>query len=147
MDPQTIMFRLRWLGIKLLGGRNTALRELVVQAPPPLVAEMLGYSYQVAERHAELAAQQWSRYVTREKRMELRANHFPCRRYVTLLSMPMSKSDRRRVASVEGTPNGQMPTRDEPGCAARRPDVAVSQCLRLFLAGGESDHSRSYDIC
>jgi len=30
----------------------------------PLIAELLGYSYQVAHRHAEVAAQPWSRYVT-----------------------------------------------------------------------------------
>jgi hypothetical protein len=29
-----------------------------------LVAELLGYSYQVAHRHAEVAAQPWSRYST-----------------------------------------------------------------------------------
>jgi hypothetical protein len=34
-----------------------------VPALPPLVAELIGYSYQVAF-HAEVAAQPWSRYVT-----------------------------------------------------------------------------------
>jgi hypothetical protein len=38
------MTRLRGLGIDLLGARNTALQSLVVAAPPPLVAELLGYS-------------------------------------------------------------------------------------------------------
>jgi hypothetical protein len=41
------MKRLRNLGINLLGARNTALQSLVVEAPPPLVAELLGYSYNV----------------------------------------------------------------------------------------------------
>jgi hypothetical protein len=64
VDPQSIMMRLRWLGVELLGSRNTALQELVSEVPPPLVAEMLGYSYQVTQRHAEVAGTTWSRYVT-----------------------------------------------------------------------------------
>lgn len=64
LDPQSIMFRLRELGINLRGARNAALHKLVAEVPPPLVAELLGYSYQVAHRHAEIAAQPWSRYVT-----------------------------------------------------------------------------------
>jgi hypothetical protein len=64
LDPQSIMFRLRRLGIDLLGARNTALQSLVVEVPPPLVAELLGYSYKVTQRHAETASQPWARYVT-----------------------------------------------------------------------------------
>jgi hypothetical protein len=64
LDPQSIMHRLRDLGINLLGARNSALQNLVAEVPPPLVAELLGYSYQVTYRHAEIAAQPWSRYVT-----------------------------------------------------------------------------------
>jgi hypothetical protein len=63
LDPQTIMLRLRWLGINLFGARNSALGNLVAEVPPPVVAELLGYSDQVTQRHAELAAQPWSRYV------------------------------------------------------------------------------------
>ncbi|MGA9360630.1 MAG: recombinase XerD, partial [Mycobacterium sp.] len=62
LHPNTLMDRLRWLGIDLLGARNTALRELVTQVPPPVVAEMLGYSDQVVHRHANLIAQPWGRY-------------------------------------------------------------------------------------
>ena len=64
LDPQSIMMRLRKLGINLLGARNSAIQNLVAEVPPPLVAELLGYSYQVTQRHAEIAAQPWSRYVT-----------------------------------------------------------------------------------
>jgi hypothetical protein len=52
-------------GIDLLGARNTALQSLVVAAPSPLVAELLGYSYNTAQRYAEIAAQPWARYVTK----------------------------------------------------------------------------------
>ena len=62
LDPQSIMLRLRELGINLLGARNAAIQNLVAEVPPPLVAELLGYSYQVTHRHAEIAAQPWSQY-------------------------------------------------------------------------------------
>ncbi len=64
LDPQSIMLRLRKLGINLLGARNAAIQNLAAEVPPPLVAELLGYSYQVAHRHAEIAAQPWSQYAT-----------------------------------------------------------------------------------
>ncbi len=47
VDPQSIMKRLRDLGVNLLGARNSALQNLVAEVPPPLVAELLGYSHQV----------------------------------------------------------------------------------------------------
>lgn len=58
------MHRLRGLGVNLLGSRNTALQELVSEVPAPLVAEMLGYSYQVTQQHAEEAGNAWAKYVT-----------------------------------------------------------------------------------
>ena len=64
LEAQHVMKRLRALGVNLLGARNSAIQNLVAEVPPPLVAELLGYSYQVAHRHAEVAAQPWSRYVT-----------------------------------------------------------------------------------
>ena len=64
LDAQHIMKRLRALGVNLQGARNSAIQNLVAEVPPPLVAQLLGYSYQVAHRHAEVAAQPWSRYVT-----------------------------------------------------------------------------------
>jgi hypothetical protein len=66
IDPQSIMHRLRALGVNLLGARNSALQNLVAEVPPPLVAELLGYSCQVTQRHAEIAAQPWARYASAE---------------------------------------------------------------------------------
>jgi len=43
----------------------TRLRDESGEAPPPLVAELLGYSYNTTQRHAEIAAQPWARYVTK----------------------------------------------------------------------------------
>jgi hypothetical protein len=65
VDPQVIRERLERLGIDLLGARNTTLQSLVGAAPPPVVAELLGYSYATAQLHAEIAAQPWARYVTK----------------------------------------------------------------------------------
>ncbi|TDL07512.1 hypothetical protein EUA04_16545 [Mycolicibacterium obuense] len=59
------MMRLRALGINLQGARNTALQALVSEIPAPLVAEMLGYSDQVAQRHAAEAGNTWAEYVQR----------------------------------------------------------------------------------
>jgi hypothetical protein len=63
LHPDGIMKRLRGLGIDLQAARTSALRGLVAQAPPPVVAQMLGYSYQITEHHAREAATTYSRYV------------------------------------------------------------------------------------
>lgn len=65
LHPNTIMDRLRNLGVNLLGARNRAIGELVLVVPPPLVADALGYSNQVAYKHADSAAEPWSRYAHR----------------------------------------------------------------------------------
>jgi hypothetical protein len=65
IHPQTLVKRLRKLGINLLGARNAALRGLVTEIPAPLVAEMLGYSYQVTQKHAAETATSWSRYIAK----------------------------------------------------------------------------------
>lgn len=67
LHPNTIMLRLRALGINLLGARNTALDEHLSITPPSLVADALGYSYQVAFLHAEAAGEGWSRYVAQKE--------------------------------------------------------------------------------
>jgi hypothetical protein len=52
------------------GARNTALGEHRAVTPPPLVADALGYSYQVAFLHADAAGKPWSRYVDRRTEPE-----------------------------------------------------------------------------
>lgn len=64
LHPNTIMLRLRGLGIELLGSRNTARDEHLSVTPPPLVAKALGYSYQVAFLHADAAGEAWTRYAS-----------------------------------------------------------------------------------
>jgi hypothetical protein len=68
LQPNTIMARLRDLGIDLLGTRNTTLRDLVRRVPAPILATQLGYSHQVTQRHAELAAEPMSRYAAVKSR-------------------------------------------------------------------------------
>ena len=65
LHPNTVMDRLRALGVNLLGARNSALGELVLQCPPSLVADALGYSHHVAFLHAEKSAEPWARYASR----------------------------------------------------------------------------------
>lgn len=64
IHPNTLMERLREIGINLLGARNASLRALVTEVPAPIAAEMLGYSYQVTQKHAAATAEPWSRYAT-----------------------------------------------------------------------------------
>ncbi|OUM44446.1 site-specific recombinase [Arthrobacter agilis] len=52
LHADAMMGQLRALGINLNGARNTALRGLVQELPPTLVANALGYSYQVIHKHA-----------------------------------------------------------------------------------------------
>jgi hypothetical protein len=43
MHAQSVMRGLREIGINLQGARNSALRELVLEIPPAVVAEMFSY--------------------------------------------------------------------------------------------------------
>lgn len=60
------MDRLRGVGVNLLGARNRAHGELVLECPPSLVAEALGCSMQVAFLHADKAAEPCARYAGRQ---------------------------------------------------------------------------------
>ena len=62
MTPDTIERRLRLAGIPARSGRTAALRHLVLQAPAPVIAAMLGYGHQQAARIAAEAGSPWSRY-------------------------------------------------------------------------------------
>ncbi len=62
LTPATLRKRALGMGIDLLGARSGALRQLVLDCPPPVVADMLGYSYQAIDRHARRAGSPWSSY-------------------------------------------------------------------------------------
>jgi hypothetical protein len=60
LAAHSIVVALSNAGISVLGARNSALRNLVAEIPP-VVANLLGYSHNCTERHAQLAGQPWSR--------------------------------------------------------------------------------------
>lgn len=62
MHPTSIRARLRALGIPNLNGRSRALREMLLQAPPSVVAGMLGYASGRAETIAIEAGATYQRY-------------------------------------------------------------------------------------
>ncbi len=62
-----LMTRLRDAGVPLLAGRNNALRQLVLDMPPAVAAQALGYSPQVAEAHARNAGATWTSYAGSRK--------------------------------------------------------------------------------
>ncbi|MCI2421123.1 hypothetical protein MOQ72_27135 [Saccharopolyspora sp. K220] len=62
MTTDAVEHRLRQHGIRTLTGRTAALRQLVLQAPAPVVAKMLGYTLDHAARLATEAGGAWARY-------------------------------------------------------------------------------------
>lgn len=62
MTTDAIERRLRTHQIATLNSRAAALRHLVLQAPAPVIARMLGYTDQQTSRIATAAGSPWSRY-------------------------------------------------------------------------------------
>jgi hypothetical protein len=62
LRPSTLRARVMEMDIDILAARNAALRQLVLDCPPAVVADTLGYSYQTIDRHAIRAGSPWSSY-------------------------------------------------------------------------------------
>ncbi len=62
MTPETFELRLRHLGFPILRGRTSAIRHLVLQAPAPVIARMLGYNDDHTTRISEEAGGTWRHY-------------------------------------------------------------------------------------
>jgi hypothetical protein len=62
MHPTTLRLRLAAAGIPNITGRTAALCELLLQAPAPVAARMLGYSTTRAEHLATAAGSTWKTY-------------------------------------------------------------------------------------
>jgi len=62
MTPEAVHSHLRQHGIPAVRGRTAALRQLVLQAPAPVVAKMLGYNPDHTARLVAQAGGTWSRY-------------------------------------------------------------------------------------
>ena len=62
LTPTAIEGRLRRIGITARTTRTSAIRQLVLQAPAPVVAGMLGYHHETTTRLASAVASPWSHY-------------------------------------------------------------------------------------
>ncbi|GHE13316.1 hypothetical protein GCM10010339_79850 [Streptomyces alanosinicus] len=62
MTPEALAPRLRNLGFPTRPGRTVAIRQLVLQAPAPVIARMLGYNDDHTTRIAEEAGGTWRHY-------------------------------------------------------------------------------------
>lgn len=60
--PSTLRTAAIPMGIDIMGARSGALRQLVLDCPPAVVAEALGYSHQAMDRHARRAGSPWASY-------------------------------------------------------------------------------------
>lgn len=70
MTAASIEGRLRRHGIPSLNARTATLRQLVLEAPAPVIARMLGYSYEQATQIAAEAGSPWSRYAPNTDRTQ-----------------------------------------------------------------------------
>jgi hypothetical protein len=64
LHASTLGALVRDLGIPARAGRPAALRQLVLQAPAPVVAQALGYNHSTTARIATEAGTPWSRYAS-----------------------------------------------------------------------------------
>ena len=62
IHPGSLRLRLHRLGIPNLDGRTRAIRDLLQQAPPAVIASMLGYCSTSVETIAAQAGISWQRY-------------------------------------------------------------------------------------
>ncbi|GAB2843432.1 hypothetical protein GCM10022221_48300 [Actinocorallia aurea] len=62
LHPATISGRLGSHGLHRTNARAATLRQLVLQAPAPVIAGMLGFHNETTHRHAAAAGTPWSRY-------------------------------------------------------------------------------------
>ncbi|WP_328731935.1 hypothetical protein OHT20_17745 [Streptomyces caniferus] len=62
MNPVSLQVHLRKIGVPPQRGRTSAIRQLVLQAPAPVIAKALGYHDKTATRLVTEAGGTWSRY-------------------------------------------------------------------------------------
>jgi integrase len=68
LHPDTLQTALRHFGIPATAARTAALRDLVLQAPAPVIAQALGYGHLAIHRHAAQAGNTWARYAPGDHR-------------------------------------------------------------------------------
>ena len=62
LTVDTIAALIRDLGVPTVPGRLAALRQLVLQAPAPVVAQALGFHHDTTQRHHAAVGGTWNRY-------------------------------------------------------------------------------------
>ncbi|MFD3622557.1 hypothetical protein ACFWWT_46985 [Streptomyces sp. NPDC058676] len=62
MNPVSLQVHLREIGVPPQRGRTSAIRQLVLQAPAPVIAKALGYHDKTTTRLVTEAGGTWSRY-------------------------------------------------------------------------------------
>ncbi|MFE1521267.1 hypothetical protein ACFW9I_31255 [[Kitasatospora] papulosa] len=62
INPVSLQVHLREIGVPPQRGRTSAIRQLVLQAPAPVIAKALGYHDKTATRLVTEAGGTWSRY-------------------------------------------------------------------------------------
>lgn len=62
MNPVSLQVHLRKIGVPPQRGRTSAIRQLLLQAPAPVIAKALGYHDKTATRLVTEAGGTWSRY-------------------------------------------------------------------------------------
>jgi hypothetical protein len=68
LHADTLWTALRQFGVPATAARTTALRDLVHQAPAPVIAQALGYGHPAVHRHAAQAGLTWARYAPGDHR-------------------------------------------------------------------------------
>jgi hypothetical protein len=68
MNPVSLQVHLREIGVPPQRGRTSAIRQLVLQAPAPVIAKALGYHDKTATRLVTEAGGTWSRYAPGDHR-------------------------------------------------------------------------------
>ncbi|WP_053682523.1 tyrosine-type recombinase/integrase [Streptomyces sp. WM4235] len=68
MNPVNLQAHLREIGVPPQRGRTSAIRQLVLQAPAPVIAKALGYHDKTATRLVTEAGGTWSRYAPGDHR-------------------------------------------------------------------------------
>ncbi|MGW4095100.1 hypothetical protein ACWEFY_35220, partial [Nocardia sp. NPDC004750] len=61
-DPKSLGQQSAENGVPTITGRVSALRQPVLQAPAPVIADALGIHYTTAHRHHDHAGGTWNRY-------------------------------------------------------------------------------------
>lgn len=64
VSQRTLTTRLQDAGINLRAARNATLRALVLEVPAAIVADSLGYSYQIADKHRRNSGATFSNYIS-----------------------------------------------------------------------------------